>query len=181
MQNKTAVIYKSHYGTTRQYAEWIAETLNADLFDLKLQKNLKAAQLQDYDCLIFGGGLYGRGMLCKNFLHRHYPALTSKKLIVFSVGAAYDNEETQKAVTEANLDADMQQHIKLFHLRGGLNYSRMKPLHRLMMFLLKKKLERIPAAERPADARGIIATYGKDNDFVKRNSIQPLIDYALGV
>ncbi|MFW5801161.1 MAG: hypothetical protein ACOCVC_03960 [Spirochaeta sp.] len=131
MQSKTAVIYKSHYGTTRQYAEWIAE------------------------------------------------ALKSRKLIVFSVGAAYNNDETLKAVTEANLDGEMQQDIRHFHLRGGLNYSSMQPLHRLMTFLLKKKLEQIPAAERPADARGIIETYGKDINFLKRDSIQPLIDYAV--
>ncbi|GAB6090633.1 flavodoxin domain-containing protein [Spirochaeta dissipatitropha] len=179
IQSKTAVVYKSHYGTTRQYAEWIAEALNADLYDLKHEKQLKTAQLQAYECLVFGGWLYGRGMLCKDFLEKHYPALKSKKLIVFSVGAAFNNDETLKAVTEANLDAEMQQHIRLFHLRGGLNYSSMRPLHRLMMFLLKMKLEGIPAAERSADARGIIATYGKDINFLKRDSIQPLIDYAI--
>jgi len=30
---KTVVIYKSKYGKTKQYAEWIAAELNAPLFD----------------------------------------------------------------------------------------------------------------------------------------------------
>ena len=31
----TAVIYGSKYGSTKQYAEWIAEELKADVFDVK--------------------------------------------------------------------------------------------------------------------------------------------------
>lgn len=30
---KTAVIYKTKYGSTKKYAEWIAQNLSCDIFD----------------------------------------------------------------------------------------------------------------------------------------------------
>ena len=33
--NNIAVVYQTHYGTTLKYAEWIAESLDADLLNRK--------------------------------------------------------------------------------------------------------------------------------------------------
>lgn len=48
-----AVIYKSKYGSTKQYAEWIAKELDASLFEAT---NIKPSQLLDYDVVVYGGG-----------------------------------------------------------------------------------------------------------------------------
>ena len=49
------VIYKSKYGSTKQYAEWIADELNCLAVDAK---KLKVDNLRNYDTIIYGGGLY---------------------------------------------------------------------------------------------------------------------------
>ena len=53
---KTAIIYKSvHRGNTKKIAEVMAETLKADLFDLKdANKDI----INDYDLIGFGSGIY---------------------------------------------------------------------------------------------------------------------------
>ncbi len=33
--SKIVVVYKSKYGTTKRYAEWISKSLSCDLFDRK--------------------------------------------------------------------------------------------------------------------------------------------------
>jgi len=53
--NKTAVIYKSKYGSTKEYANWIAEELGGKLFDVS---EITAQKLEDYNTVIFGGRIH---------------------------------------------------------------------------------------------------------------------------
>ena len=56
---KTIVIYKSKTGFVRKYAEWIAEDLLADIFEVsKVNINM----LAKYDTVIFGGSLHAVGI-----------------------------------------------------------------------------------------------------------------------
>ena len=57
---KIAVIYKSKYGSTKQYAEWIAQALDAPLFEAS---SVNPAQLAEYDVVVYGGGLYAGSQL----------------------------------------------------------------------------------------------------------------------
>ncbi len=53
---KTAIIYKSvHRGNTKKIAETFAETLEADLFDLK---DANKEIIKEYDLIGFGSGIY---------------------------------------------------------------------------------------------------------------------------
>ena len=45
----TVVIYKSKYGSTRTYAEWISKELECEIYDAK---NIKADDLLKYDAII---------------------------------------------------------------------------------------------------------------------------------
>ena len=50
----TAVIYKSKYGSTKKYAEWIGEELECDVLETG---SVSADTLKKYDTIIYGGGL----------------------------------------------------------------------------------------------------------------------------
>jgi flavodoxin len=53
---KTAIIYKSiHHGNTKKIAEVMADTLEADLFDLK---DVNQSIIGEYDLIGFGSGKY---------------------------------------------------------------------------------------------------------------------------
>jgi len=53
---KTAIIYKSiHHGNTKKIAEALAESLEADLFDLK---DVNKEIIKEYDLIGFGSGIY---------------------------------------------------------------------------------------------------------------------------
>ena len=57
--SKTVVLYKTRYGSSKKYAEWIAEELHGDLFDIE---DVDPERLKDYDCIVFGGSLYATGI-----------------------------------------------------------------------------------------------------------------------
>ena len=52
MLMKTIVIYTSQTGFTKRYAEWIAEAMGADCFELSVAKK---KDLASYEAIIFGG------------------------------------------------------------------------------------------------------------------------------
>ena len=64
---------------------------------------------------------------------------------------------------------------KIFHLRGAIDYTRLSLKHRIMMKLLYSKVTKIPEAERNAEVRALIATYGKQVDFVNFDTLKPIV------
>jgi menaquinone-dependent protoporphyrinogen IX oxidase len=49
------VLYFTKYGSTKKYAEWIAEELKGDIFDIK---DARPNQLHEYDVILLGSALY---------------------------------------------------------------------------------------------------------------------------
>ena len=49
------VVYRSCYGATRRYAEWISTMLSANLCE---EKYLREEMLRSSDVIIFGSGIY---------------------------------------------------------------------------------------------------------------------------
>ncbi len=86
--NKCAILYKPKYGTTRHYAQWIAQETGGDLYELP---QVKLSDLEKYDTIFVGGGLYAGGMLDFSFFKKHFANLADIKLIAFSVGALFNN------------------------------------------------------------------------------------------
>ena len=57
--SKIAIVYKSKYGSTKKYAQWIAQESSGDLFE---SSKVKAKKISEYDIIVFGGGLYAGGI-----------------------------------------------------------------------------------------------------------------------
>ncbi len=173
---KTAVLYRSKYGSTGQYAKWIAEETGADLFRIP---HVSVRDLARYDTIIVGGGLYAGGMLGASFLKRNFAAIADKRIIVFSVGASFANEKNIAAIKARLLAPEMLSRVSFYHLRGALDYHAMKPLDRFAMRLLVSMIRRKPESERDEEEKGIVATYGKSVTFLNRDSIAPIVREAM--
>ena len=167
-----AVIYKSKYGSTKQYAEWIAGDLNASLFEAA---NIKPFQLLDYDLVIFGGGLYASGINGIKLV----TANPNKNLVVFTVGAADPKTTDYSAILAKNFTQEMLSKIKIFHLHGGIDYKNLTPIHKIMMAMVKKLRVDNKSREQLSDEdRMFLETYGDKFNFTDKSSIKPLIDYV---
>ena len=176
MMSQIAVVYKSQYGYTKTYARWIAEELSADLLEAG---TVKISDLEQYHTVVYGGGLYAGGVNGISLITQNFDELKEKELYLFTVGAAdVTNEENiasiRSSLTRA-LTPTMMQKIKIYHLRGGLCYSRMSFIHKSMMGLMHKMLLKKPESELSADDKGLLATYGKDVNFVDMSMASALI------
>ena len=170
--SKIAVVYKTKYGSTEKYANWIAQSVEADLFKAK---ETKIDALLSYDTVVYCGGLYAGGILGFSLIRKNFDKLSGKRVIVVAVGATLQKEEAVKAVKGRNLPPAMLDKVPFFLLRGGLNYKRMHLSDRFLMYLQLLLSKSKKPEERDDDSKGVIGTYGKVVDFTKKKSIEPVV------
>lgn len=179
---KTVVIYSSKYGSTKCYARWISETLSCPVFE---KKSIQPSDLRNYDTIIYGGGLYAGGVSGISLLTKNYQSLQDKNIILFTCGLA-DPEDKEnvshirKSLTRV-LTPEMMNEIRIFHLRGAIDYSGLSFVHRSMMAMLRKMLLKKDPRELREEDKMLLDTYGKKVDFTDKNSIKPLIEYVISL
>lgn len=173
--NNTVVVYESKYGSTKRYAQWIAEETKADLVK---RSEMSVDSLMEYDTIIYGGGLYASGIIGSSIISKNYERIKDKRIIVFTVGlASTDEEEVFTPIIEKNFSKDMLEKIKFFHLRGAIDYKKLGLIHKSMMAMLKTMICKKDENELSNDDKELLATYGSKVDFVDKNTIVPLLSF----
>ena len=169
----TLIIYGSQYGTTRRYAEKFAEMTHLPVISYEDIKNLT-----DYDQIIYFGGLYAGGIKgLKNTLKK---LTANTKLIIVTVGLAdVSNKENINNINNS-IRKQVPEHLlkdaSLFHLRGGIDYSKLNFKHKTMMKMLYHSLKNKPFESLTQEDKEMIETYNKKVDFVDYDSLKQIID-----
>lgn len=169
------VLYRSKYGATKKYAEWIAEELNCTAKDAK---NMVVDELLQYDTIIYGGGLYAEIINGVILLTKNIDKLKGKKLIVYTTGITpldcrdyYD-----KLVIEKNFQPEMLEQIKVYNFMGKMVLDELTLVHRTAIKTLKKLMK---GKENPTEMEKLlIELCDADGDFTDRESIKKLVEYA---
>jgi len=174
---KTVVIYKTKYGSAKQYAQWIAEELGADLFE---NSEISVSKMAEYDTIIYGGSLYAVGILGISLIKQNFDRLKNKKVIVFSVGASPAHEKAMNHIKDHNFTPEMKEKVKYFHLRGAFDYNKLNPLHKFMMWLMKKMIERKKPENRTKDETGLLDSFSEPTDFKSKENIIPIVESVKG-
>lgn len=170
---KSVVIYKSKTGFSKKYAQWIAEELSADIFEVS-KCNIES--IETYDVVVYGGSLHAVGINGINFITKNFDKLKSKRIIVFATGASPARENVLNEVTNRNFTPEQQNYIKLFYLRGGFDYNKLGFVDKTLMTLLKLKIKNKKVLT--PDEKGMLTAYDKPADFTKKENIKELIAYA---
>lgn len=171
------VVYKSKSGFVRNYAEWIAEELSADIFEVsKVNINM----LTKYDTVVYGGSLHAVGINGVKLITKNIDKLKDKKLVVFASGASPSSENAIKEVIANNFTSDQQNHIKFFYLRGGFNYNKLPPFDKVLMTLLKWKImsKKKQNKELMPDEIGMLAVLENPADFTRRANVEEIVIYV---
>ena len=179
---KCLVTYASKNGSTKKYAQWIAEALACDIQD---SKDVNGKLLAKYDIIIHGGGLYAGGLSGIQTIVKNYDAISDKEIVLFSCGLADPRDPENTAHIEAGLakvlKPEMFGKIKQFHLRGGINYAALSLTHKAMMAMLRKTMLQKGCQNLRPEDQLMLDTYGKAIDFSDRDTIIPLLDYVASV
>lgn len=169
------IIYGSKYGTAKQYAEEFARKTG---IDLKSYENV--TDINHYSTVIYIGALYAGGVLGMKKTFANISQCQRKKVIIATVGLAdpmdIENTNNIKSSMKKQLSNELYENAHIFHLRGGIDYSRLSFKHKTMMGLLYKKAVSLPEEKKTAEIKAMIETYNKKVDFVNLDSLITIVN-----
>ena len=169
------VVYRSKYGSTKKYAEWIAEELGIECRDAK---GMKVSELLPYDTIILGGGLYAEVIAGATLITKNFDMLSDKKLIIYTTGLTPIDcrDYYDKLVIEKNFKNGEQEKIKIFNFLGKMIIEELSLPHRAALRTLKKIMS---GKENPTEMEKLlIQLCDVSEDMTDRNAITELCEYA---
>jgi menaquinone-dependent protoporphyrinogen IX oxidase len=167
----TVIIYGSQYGTTKRYAEYLSEMTGIETVAFK-----EAKDIDKYDRVIFMGALYAGSVLgLKKTVSKMSP---KQELVIVTVGLVDPNDPENidyiRHSIKERIPADLYDETRILHLQGAIDYSHLSLKHRMMMAVIHSKLSKMPEEKLNTEAKTILATYGKKEDFVDFKSLEKL-------
>lgn len=168
------IIYGSQYGTAKMYAEELSKKTNikADSYE-----NIK--NIGKYETIIYIGALYAGGVLGMAKTFKKISNCESKKIIIATVGLAdpmdIENTNNIKNGMKRQLPKEIYERAYIYHLRGGIDYSKLNFAHKTMMSLLYKKAKNLPEEKKIAEVKAIIDTYNQKVNFVDFSVLESII------
>lgn len=167
------IVYGSEYGTTKRYAEKLSQASGIDAIEYEDVKTL-----QNYGRIIYLGGLYAGGVKGLKRTAKFIPPKAQLLLVTVGLADVTDPENIRniRQSVSKQVPADILQNTVLFHLRGGIDYSKLSVLHKTMMTLLYTKAKRLPDEKKTAEVRAMIETYNTKVDFVDFNTLAPILE-----
>ena len=169
-----SILYGSHYGTTKQYAEELSRRTNIEVSSFKTIKDIN-----QYDTIIYLGGLYAGGVLGMAKTLKNLNDVSHKKIILVTVGLADPTDEVNKNNIRNNIKRQLKKEVfekaKIFHLRGGIDYSKLNFGHKTMLKLLYNSIKNLPEEKQTAEDKAMIETYNKKVNFIDFSSLDDII------
>lgn len=169
------IIYKSKYGSTQCYADWLAEELSCPAIDAR---TVKPKDLSAYDTVIYGGGLYAEVIAGVTLITKNLDMLKGKKVIVYTTGLTPPDcrDYYDRLVLEKNFKNGLPKNIRIFNLPGKMIFDELSPPHKAAIKMLKALMSK---KESPTDMeRLLIELCGTNGDFTDRSLIKELAEYA---
>ncbi len=165
------VVYGSRYGHAKRYAEEFAKLTGVRAVPCKEVKRIEESAV--YFGAVYAGNIKGLASAA-----RRTDAAKAEFFAVVAVGltdsadAATQNALQRSAL--AALPAPLQKKLKMFYLRGGIDYAKLSAPHRLLMKLMYAAEKKTPPEKRSAQAAAIVETYGTCSDFYDETAAKRL-------
>ena len=172
-QMKKVIIYGSLYGAAKNYAETLSRFTGVKAYNYK-----KVKDLSKYKQIVYIGGLYLGGVIGLRQTIRFAPE--EAEFILITVGI--DDIFNKKCVDKINRSLQNQvppyiyNKAKIFHLKGRIDYGRLKFRHRLIMAFLYQSLKEKSRVNWAEENNMFIQTYCEKVDFVEYTSLIPIAE-----
>lgn len=166
------LVYKSKYGSSKKYANWIKDELKCDIFE---KDKISLKDLKRYDSIIYIGGVYSSSVKGFNSIIKNLDELKDKEIILIAVGSSLGNECEVNKIKEFNLK-DNHKNIKLFYLRGGFDFENLKFFDKTAMKMLRNRLVNKDGVL-TEEERFLLSCYEKPHDWTNKNNLKEILNY----
>lgn len=127
---KGLILYFTAYGTTRQYAEWISEEIDADICNYKEAAD---SAIEDADYLIIGSFVMAHKLIISRWLAKKEKLLQGKKLFFYSVSGAKPGDKELDTIFEVSLPESLLKEARTYRFGGKMRYEDLSKFHKVMI------------------------------------------------
>lgn len=164
------ILFMGKYGSTHQYAHWLAEDTGFDMIDLYSSPKF---QLPNVAQVILGTSVHCGRLRIGGWMHHHWSWLRHREVYLYSVSGLSPESLLLKRLVQVHLGLHMLAHIHFFPLPGRLITSELDSLDR---WLLKRETDfGIHLGKYPGQQRGS----GGDFNHVSRKHLKPMLQQIL--
>lgn len=155
------ILYKTRYGSTRQYAEWLRDETGFPCMDIAQCPR----DLSGYDTVLLGSSVLAGRLVLRGWIRKCWPVLQGKTLHLFLTHLR-DAEDAPAKVLAESLPPEIAGQIALFPVGGRYLLGQMSFLDRTLI-RMAASLDKRPEVK---------AELLTDHDLVDRTELQPLLD-----
>ena len=173
--SSTVVLYKSKYGASKQYAEWIAEDLGCKSLNID---EINFEDIWAYKTIVLGGGLYANNIAGANFLLKHIDELEDKNIVFYTVGITPIDcrEYYDKTVLEKTFPESLRTKYKVFNFLGKMLDEELTFPHKMALKALKKIMQKKDTPTEMEKMLIELCDYNKNE--ISRAQINELVEYV---
>lgn len=172
MSGKAIVLYTSKRGSTKQYAEWIAEDLGCEAVDLR---KFDKVRVLDYDLVVYGSWLRGSGIVDYDKLEPYLEGMKDRT-VLFVTGVSEYNPANYMQICEINFDGrENMNQMQLFFCPGRYDPANVKGLDRMLLGIAKKVLKTGKTADDGGAADKMIERIENGVNLVDRRYTEPIL------
>lgn len=161
-------MYESQTGSTKQYAEWIARQIDAQLIALN---ECTVSILQEADLIVFGGSVHSGSINGKRKFSKIAKKATADNLIYFGVGIRPSTPRTLELIRHSNLDSNSD--VPLFYFRGKFDPDALNQSDKTMIRIYQSMLRRRRNIHQ--EDVELLDTMRYPCDFISEEQIIPLL------
>lgn len=171
------IVHGSKYGASKRYADECARRLRTSAIRFKdcADTALRRADVVIYFGPVFAGGMPGLRRTMKRVAALPRPP----RVIIVTVGlgdpSLPGNTEHLRGIVRQQVPPSIADVAECFHLRGGIDYTRLSLMHRIMMWMMYQHEKRIPRDQWTTDTRMFNETYGGAVDMVDFRTLTPIM------
>ena len=158
------VIYRSSTGSTKQYAEWIAEETGFALHE----SSSKEIPWGTADTVVIGCPIVANRPVLGGWVNKHWDRMKGKRVAFFTVSAADPAVAPAREWAESPCSEEMRSAMGFFPLHGRFDYATLKGLGKAMIWIAANVL-------RNADVRDQVKN---PIDGVAKENLAELLDYV---
>ncbi|CRH87386.1 Flavodoxin [Chlamydia trachomatis] len=181
---RTIVIYNTITGFSRTYANWIAQSLNADIYslqDLCVAVRGEVVDLADYDLVIYGAGVRMhiiRGFKTFRSMLKKADLLGKGKVIVWANGGTpqHPDRDWKSAARTFTKNEIAKGEYSYFYLEGGVRYEGLNPAEKLLLKTFAKRVQKY--RDRGEWAAAVADHIAEGYDHTRRDALDPLLARA---
>lgn len=157
----------------RRFRKICGMDITGDGFKVIDTKNAKINEVEKYDTIIIGGGLYYSSIAGISFLKKNYDALKNKHIIVFCCGASPSDDEMLEIIKNKNLGGELAK-IPCFYFQGMWDIEKMNFTDKTMCKMFVRSLEKKDPSELRSWAKLVVEAKGRKCDWTKKDYLEPL-------